>query len=76
MTTSKQESDFLDAVMPLSFLDSVIQWLTKNLHVADVYEPKDIKKYVADNCLPDEVFSESQLKEWAANYFQKEESVL
>lgn len=67
-TTKQQEQGFKKSMaeaLPLSFLGSMLDWIRDNLNPDEVFDNAQLKKLVGNTCLPDEVFSEEDLKRWA-----------
>jgi hypothetical protein len=69
-TSSVQDHDFIrhlaDNFLP-NFLESVvIEWISENLKLDQVFNESQIIYWVRDNLKPDEAFDDSDLREWAA----------
>ncbi len=62
---SYQASREFTELMPT--LDSVVDWIQKNLSPDDVFPESALTGYVASTFTPASVFSEKELAEWAEN---------
>ncbi len=49
MATSKQNADFMTALLPQYALDEAINWIAKNLNPEDVFSEQDLKMWARDN---------------------------
>lgn len=48
-TTSKQDSDFLSAVISSELLEDAILWILKNLSPEDVFSEEDLREWALEN---------------------------
>jgi hypothetical protein len=65
-TTSKQDSDFLSAVIGTGILESSVEWIKENMSPEEVFGEKELLDWAA-NYDPDSVFKVSELESWADN---------
>lgn len=67
-TSINQSRDF-----GIYFLDDIVSWVQDNLDVDDVFEMDTIKTW-AESYYPEDIFSETELEDWAKrNGFTREE---
>lgn len=74
-TTSKQDDDFLAAVVSGSLLEDAIDWIQTNLSPEDVFTVDELERWVKGNLKPDDVFDDKELAKWAEEngYFEQTE---
>lgn len=64
-TSSQQDRNFINDVIPGDLLESAIEWVKSNLDIDIVYDRKAIIEWVAEMDDPSEVFTEQRLRAWA-----------
>lgn len=64
---SEEMSDLMEIKPSKQSLDAAISWMKDNLDPDDIYELDDLRKYVAGASMPQDVFEERKLEEWAEN---------
>jgi len=75
MSIDRQDQEkFAAAVLDLDdLLDNAIDWIVGNLQPDEVFDPSDLRYYVASSYSPEDVFSVNDLETWAIdNGFVKE----
>lgn len=79
MSSSEQDKSFKKAIgeeLPNSLLGTAIDWIRDNINPDEVFEMAALKSFVGNTCLPDEVFSDEELKKWAeAKGFTREDKI-
>jgi len=48
-TTSKQDQDFLESVIPHTLLEEAIEWIASNLDPEDVFSENDLSCWAENN---------------------------
>lgn len=48
-TTTKQDRDFIDNVVPALLLESAIEWIRLNMSPEDVFSESDLEEWALDN---------------------------
>ena len=68
MSSADQDKSFKKAIgeeLPNSLLGTAIDWIRDNMNPDEVFDMAKIKSFVGNTCLPDEVFHDTDLKNWA-----------
>ena len=60
-----RDQDFLAGVMPVGFLDCVLDWIKENLDPDDVFDDDELIAWTRRNTRPDDVFDSDTLGNWA-----------
>lgn len=68
MSSADQDKSFKKAIgdeLPNSMLGTAIDWIRDNMNPDEVFNMARIKSFVGNTCLPDDVFSDEELKKWS-----------
>jgi len=56
MTTSKQDADFIDSIIPNRLLEAAIEWIGNNMSPEDVFKKESLEDWSGNNSsLNDEI---------------------
>ena len=49
LVSAKENQKFIDAVMPLNFLQEVLEWIDENMLPEDVYDVRALESWAEEN---------------------------
>lgn len=68
MASARDNAEFARYILPPDLLDMSIDWIGDHLNPDDVFGRGNLVLYCRDNCRPEEVFSQTELEDWAEEH--------